>query len=179
MGQISRRLRALAAGGAVLGLGAVVTLAAWSDVQTFEGSFQAGSFGILGSADGQNWSNNTDTPLELTFDGSDNLVPGTAVYAGYHLKNIGTIPAHITYSVAAQGALTLDNGLTYQVVRTAAPVACDATAVAGGEAVTAGEEFTLGVEASESYCLEVTLSGDYGEDLAESGAVTWTFDAVQ
>ncbi|EEW51156.1 Tat pathway signal sequence domain protein [Corynebacterium efficiens YS-314] len=178
MGQISRRLRAGAAGGAVLGLGAVVTLAAWSDVQTFEGSFQAGSFGILGSADGVTWSNNTDTPLELTFAGSDNLVPGTAVYAGYHLKNIGTIPAHITYSVTAQGALTLDTDLTYQLVRTAGPL-CDATAVAGGTAVTAGEEFTLGAEATQAYCLEVTLSGDYGEDLAESSAVTWRFDAVQ
>lgn len=178
MGQISRRLRAVAAGGAVLGLGAVMTLAAWSDVQTFEGSFRAGSFGILGSTDGVNWTNNTDTPLELTFAGSDNLVPGTAVYAGYHLKNIGTIPAHITYSVTEQGALNLGTDLTYQLVRTAGP-ACDATAVTGGMAVNSGEEFTLGVEATQSYCLEVTLSGDYGENLAESGAVTWRFDAAQ
>ena len=112
----------------------------------------------------------------MMIDGSLMLDTGRRVTVT--LKNIGTIPAHITYSVTEQGALTLGTDLTYQLVRTAGP-ACDATAVTGGMAVNSGEEFTLGVEATQSYCLEVTLSGDYGENLAESGAVTWRFDAAQ
>lgn len=62
MGQRSRQLRALAAGGAVLGIGATMTLAAWSDVEIFEGTFQAGTFDIQGSADGIAWASHARYP---------------------------------------------------------------------------------------------------------------------
>lgn len=178
MGQTSRRLRALAAGGAVLGIGATMTLAAWSDVEIFEGTFQAGSFGLEGSADGIVWDNHTDTPLGLAFTGSDNLVPGVAVYEKYHLKNIGTIPTPVTYSAATQGALDLDTDLIYRLVSSEAE-SCDAEAMETGNEIAAGAEFTLEVGATQSYCIEVELADSYDETQAEQGRLIWTFDAVQ
>lgn len=178
MGQRSRQLRALAAGGAVLGIGATMTLAAWSDVEIFEGAFQAGSFDIQGSSDGLTWASHAETPLRLSFAGSDNLVPGAAVYEEYYLRNIGTIAAPITYSAAAQGALDLGSDLTYRLAIVDAG-GCDADALAAGTTIAAGEEFTLAVDATQPLCVEVRLADSYGETLAEQGRLVWTFDAVQ
>ena len=178
MGQRSRQLRALAAGGAVLGIGATMTLAAWSDVEIFEGTFQAGTFDIQGSADGIAWASHADTPLRLSFTGSDNLVPGVAVYEEFHLRNIGTIPAPVTYSAVAQGDLDLEADLTYRLSAVDAG-GCDAGTLAAGTAIAEGEEFILAVDATQPLCIEVQLADSYGATLAEQGRVVWTFDAVQ
>ena len=50
--QKSRKVKALLAGGLVLGVGAAVTLASWTDQEWTEGLFGAGSFNIEGSLDG-------------------------------------------------------------------------------------------------------------------------------
>ena len=48
----SRKVRAILAGGLVLGLGAAVTLAAWNDSEFAKGTFTSGSLNIQGSVDG-------------------------------------------------------------------------------------------------------------------------------
>ncbi|SFH86076.1 hypothetical protein E3O11_09355 [Cryobacterium levicorallinum] len=46
----NRRIRAVLAGGLVLGLGAAVTLAAWNDSEFARGSFAASGFNLVGSS---------------------------------------------------------------------------------------------------------------------------------
>ena len=45
----SRRVKAVLAGGMVLGIGAAITLAAWNDSEFATGTFSAGHFGIEGA----------------------------------------------------------------------------------------------------------------------------------
>lgn len=52
------KARALLAGGLVLGVGAAVTLAAWTDNEWVRGVFGTGTFGIEGSTDGSAFSDN-------------------------------------------------------------------------------------------------------------------------
>ncbi|GAA3511755.1 SipW-dependent-type signal peptide-containing protein [Dietzia aurantiaca] len=51
-----RKRKAILAGGVVLGLGAAVTLAAWSDDVFADGFFNTGTFELEGSADGVAWA---------------------------------------------------------------------------------------------------------------------------
>lgn len=81
--------RALLAGGMVLGIGAAVTLAAWTDSEFAEGLFTAGSFNLEGSDDGVAYAEH-DTEagaLQLSFSGLfDNLAPGDTAYAAHWLR---------------------------------------------------------------------------------------------
>src|SRR5690606_31735774 len=52
----SRMIRALLAGGLVLGVGTAVTLAAWNDSEFASGTFRAGTFDLEGSTDGTTFS---------------------------------------------------------------------------------------------------------------------------
>lgn len=122
----SRKVRAIAAGGAVLGLGAVVTLAAWSDSEFAEGIFGTGTFGIEAStADGEYGEHATEgEALQLAFPldegGEDSVVTlqapaltdtfgdtlstevlynGTALAAGETFELTGQTPAELTVNV--------------------------------------------------------------------------------
>lgn len=181
MSQKSRKIRAIAAGGAVLGVGAAITLAAWSDSELADGLFGAGSFDIEGSADGVSWDSHSDTPLNLAFGGegvADNLSPGVPVYNEYHLQNSGSVPAYISYSATAQGALDLGADISYGMVSTTAET-CDADGFAAGNAVPAESEFTLAPQEARSYCFQVTLEDGYAETAGEEGGILWTFNASQ
>ncbi|WP_255808456.1 SipW-dependent-type signal peptide-containing protein [Leucobacter aridicollis] len=63
------KARALLAGGLVLGVGAAVTLAAWTDNEWVRGVFGTGTFGIEGSKDGSVFSDNPTSgdPAQLSF----------------------------------------------------------------------------------------------------------------
>src|SRR5690606_23874046 len=52
----SRKVRALLAGGVVLGIGAAATLAAWNDSEYAGATFTAGSFNLEGAVDGADGS---------------------------------------------------------------------------------------------------------------------------
>ncbi|QCR19778.1 SipW-dependent-type signal peptide-containing protein [Agrococcus sp. SGAir0287] len=56
------RLRAVLAGGLVLGVGATATLAAWNDSEHASGTVTAGSFGIVGSTNGTTFTENPSAP---------------------------------------------------------------------------------------------------------------------
>ena len=51
-----RKIRAVLAAGLVLGIGAVVTLAAWNDSEYATGTFAAGTFNLEGSTDGTTYA---------------------------------------------------------------------------------------------------------------------------
>lgn len=183
MSQKSRKIRAIAAGGAVLGVGAAITLAAWSDSELADGLFGAGSFDIEGSATGadDDWASHTDSPLRLAFGGTDvaeNLAPGVSVYEEYHLRNAGTVDAYISYDAATPGALDLGTDISYGMVSTTAET-CDEAAFEAGTPVEAGSEFILAPETGDSYCFQVTLADNYGNTAGESGTIAWTFNANQ
>lgn len=183
MSQKSRKIRAIAAGGAVLGVGAAITLAAWSDNEFAQGSFGAGSFDIQGSATGAegDWASHTtsDAALQLAFgeDGAAaNLAPGVPVYNQYHLRNAGTVPAHISYGATTTGALDLDTDISYGMVTADT---CDAEGFAAGTPVEAGTEFTLAPNTRDSYCFQVVLQDGYDAAAAEAGNIVWAFEANQ
>ena len=59
----SRMIRAVLAGGLVLGVGAAVTLAAWNDSEFVTGTFTAGTFNLEGSTtNGTTFSDHATTP---------------------------------------------------------------------------------------------------------------------
>nr|WP_269212007.1 SipW-dependent-type signal peptide-containing protein [Zhihengliuella flava] len=77
------------AGGLVLGVGAAVTLAAWTDSEFAEGLFTAGSYNLEGSDDGVTYADQdtADGALSLSFSTLfDNLTPGDTTYASYWLR---------------------------------------------------------------------------------------------
>jgi len=72
----SRMIRAILAGGLVLGVGAAVTLAAWNDSEFVTGTFTAGTFNLEGSTtNGTTFTDHATSPGgALTF-----TVPATAL----------------------------------------------------------------------------------------------------
>src|SRR5690625_7957040 len=87
----SKKFKALLAGGLVLGVGAAVTLAAWTDQEWAEGLFTTGSFNIESSIDGATFDDN-DTQdgaavLEFDLTGADNMAPDETVAAPLDRKS--------------------------------------------------------------------------------------------
>lgn len=114
----SRRIRAILAGGLVLGLGAAVTLAAWNDSEFASGSFAAGTFDLEGSAtNGTTFTEHASlgSPVALTF-AATNVSPGTSYYAPFAVRLAANTSYDATVTMtnaASSGSLA---GLTYKVL---------------------------------------------------------------
>ena len=188
-----RKVRALLAGGLVLGVGAAVTLAAWTDQEWATGEFGAGSFNVQGSTDGTTFEDHTsaDGAAALTFDlpAAENLTPGDAVAAPFVLR----LDAETSYGAtveltdAAGSGVNADN-LTYGIVSVTGECTAEATgteivpagtalgATAGAATfdLAAGTEGAVGEEVT--LCFQVTA----GDDLVqgELGTGTWGFTAT-
>ena len=83
-----RKRRAMLAGGLVLGVGATMTLAAWTDDEFAKGIFNTTSFGIEGSTDGSAWDDHTPeaNAATMTFTGGNAMSPNTTVYSRYAIR---------------------------------------------------------------------------------------------
>lgn len=131
--QKSRKVKALLAGGLVLGVGAAVTLAAWTDQEWVKGTFSAGNFNVEGSTDGSTFAEHesVDKAASLSFQlNPTNLTPGDIVAAPFVLRNAAgsTYPAEIRLSSGtATGTATAN--LSYKIVEVADAAACTANAV--------------------------------------------------
>jgi predicted ribosomally synthesized peptide with SipW-like signal peptide len=189
-----RKVRALLAGGVVLGVGAAVTLAAWTDQEWATGTFAAGSFNIEGSTDGTAFTDHTseDGAAVLDFQiGADNLSPTDIVAAPFVLRT----DAETSYSATV--ALTSASGdgdaagdLTYGIVQVADVGACtpEATgtqivpAQTGLDSIAGAAEFALeagtggAAGAPVTLCLQVTAGEDL--DQGETGTALWEFTAT-
>ena len=142
-----RKVAAILAGGLVLGVGAGVTLAAWSDSEFATGTFTSGTFDLEGSTDGTNFSNHTSSAGAAALSFSvplNNLAPGNAVYAPLSVRlAAGTTSAAAlklssieTTDVSGTNSLNL----SYAVYKLAsATTTCDATNVALAGAAIASE----------------------------------------
>lgn len=77
-----RKVAAVLAGGLVLGVGAAVTMAAWTDSQYATATFTSGTFALESSVDGNNWKNHTVNTPALISMGTSAMSPGTSGF-GY------------------------------------------------------------------------------------------------
>lgn len=194
----NRRIKALLAGGLVFGVGATATVAAWTDSETADGSFNAGTFDIELSIDGQWTSTN-----EMTFDTAP-MFPGSKVYAPVFVRTSPdtTIGGDLTVKGNGIGSPNaMGNALVYRAVtRTLTPeevggftcgagsFTASATYAFGGASgtvglkspITSANEPTLEAVGGsvQAYCFEVSLPNDASSDAQGlSASHTWTFDA--
>ncbi len=186
----SRMVRAILAGGLVLGIGAAVTLAAWNDSEYVTGSFQAGRFNLEGSTTNGTTFTEHATPGTagtLTFTlNPTTLSPGDVVYAPFAVRLDATTTNNANVTLAATTTGTVTN-LTYELI---APTAFGCTSTTTGTSIvpaltpvsTAAPTgtFTLTHGASVAgpavnLCFKVT-AGTVAQ--GQTGTVTWQFLAT-
>lgn len=167
----SRRLRAVLAGGLVLGIGVAATLAAWNDSEYGAASFTAGRFDIVGAVDGATFSSHATTGAAATLNfvlAPTAMAPGNSTYALFSVKTANpSVAGMLQLTAGTPGGTGLATYLTYGV-RTIAGTTCNSTTyaagtvvVADGSALTAGGSTTQVVTANGAaqvnYCFAVTL----------------------
>ncbi|WP_221586221.1 SipW-dependent-type signal peptide-containing protein [Microbacterium sp. G2-8] len=179
--QRRRKLLAITAGGLVLGVGAAVTLAAWTDTEVAVGDFAAGQFALESSTNGTTFTDTTppENALTLSFDElAQNLSPddqASAVYA-VPLDQASSYQATVAGSVSATGSAADNLTYTVQQVTDIAGGTTVGGALVTGEAVTAGTThegmFTLDA-LDEIVYLKVSVSADSDLGQGETASVTW------
>jgi predicted ribosomally synthesized peptide with SipW-like signal peptide len=187
-----RKVRAILAGGLVLGIGAAVTLAAWSDSEFATGSFGAGHFNMQGSLNGTAFSDHpVGTPAQLAFP-LDKLSPTETVAAPYVLRlDKDTTNDATVQVVSANGEGSAEAKLSYGIVQVDSYGACSPTAtgtqlVQAGtalDAVTDALTFELRKPAPEAapgdpgadvfLCIQVKAASDLDQNTTAVG--TWGF----
>lgn len=193
----SRKVKAILAGGLVLGLGAAITLAVWNDSEFVTGAFGAGHFNVQGSADGTTFADHTPigSAATLSFStGFNNLSPSQTVASPYvlHLDKDTTTGATVSVnSATATGAAASE--LTYKIVEVATVAGCTPVATGTSTIVPAGtalnsvasavpftlaKSTTLGTDpgADVFLCIQVTSSTTLVQDTSAVG--TWQFLAT-
>ncbi|MCC4247397.1 MULTISPECIES: SipW-dependent-type signal peptide-containing protein [Microbacterium] len=160
---LRRRIFAVAAGGAALGVGVAATLAAWTDTEWVFGGDGTGGPGVGTSTfaieqnteapafDEAAWTDAPDNPggeMVFTADGilGTELSPGVSVYAPVALRTTSTSIAgsvELQAATPADGITTADPGgllfaaLDVRVATSATPFTCDSDAFTGGATVIA------------------------------------------
>ena len=194
----STRVKAILAGGLVLGLGAAVTLAAWTDQEFATGTFTAGKFNLVGSTDGTTFTDHASTdpgvPAALAFSTNfNNLSPTTTVAAPYvlHLDATTTIAGTGTVVTGTGSGAALTH-LTYKVVQVASVAACTpaatgsatiAPSTAFGASIVGGTNYTLAAGdgtttpgADVFLCIQVTSDATLPQ--GSTATATWQFSAT-
>lgn len=186
----SKKVRAVLAGGLVLGVGAAITLANWNDSEFAFGEFSSGDFNLEGSTDGSAYAEHPSTaaaPLSFSVDAS-NLSPGDSVSAPFAVR----LDAGTTYGadllVQAAGTQGSVAGLTYRLTVQSA-FGCDPEQ-AGDVLVPSGTALGSGAS-GQPLTLEAGTGGDAGAPVnvcftvsagsalaqGQSGTATWEFAA--
>lgn len=167
----SRRIRAVLAGGLVLGIGSAVTLAAWNDSEYGAASFTAGRFDIVGATDGTTFSNHASSAAAATLSfvvAPTAMAPGTTTYALFSVKTANpSVAGTVQVTAGTPGGTGLASYLTYGM-KTITGTTCNlanytggTTVVADGSALTVSGTGTQAVAANGgaqvNYCIAVTL----------------------
>ncbi|MGU3432441.1 SipW-dependent-type signal peptide-containing protein [Actinomycetes bacterium M1A6_2h] len=199
-----RKIRALLAGGLVLGIGAAVTLAAWTDNVFGTATFTAENWNVQGdfSAAGSGvWDEYDTVGTAGIFNYTANfnaLSPGTTVYAPVALRvgsatgAGGAYAANVTLNGATPTTGPLTQYLTYTVVSGISASACTAQTITGGTTVVAAGS-PLGTNSAANaislpaagtavpLCFAVSLPSTVTAAQAAgktTGNVTWQFAAT-
>ncbi|PDQ35725.1 MAG: hypothetical protein B5766_04515 [Candidatus Lumbricidophila eiseniae] len=182
-----RKMFAFLAGGLVLGLGAVATLAAWNDSEYATGTFTTGAgIDLQGSTNGTTFSSETSSPgRTLNFQvNADRLTPGAVVYAPFALRLSATsaYQADITVSSSATGAIA--PSLSYRVWSVNS-FGCPATPPTGTPLVatrsvseTASVALTRLTAVSTPVNLCIAVEAASTLTTSQTGSVTWSFVAT-
>ncbi|NKW17154.1 hypothetical protein GS940_02710 [Rhodococcus hoagii] len=156
-----RRTRAVASLGIVLGLGAIGTLAAWSDTATAtSGVFSTGSINLKLNGDDGNPTAYSFATLTKT-----NMLPNASVAATLPVQNTGTVPfSYAMYAAATSSPLapylkvTVSTGTSNGTVCSGGEaIATSVPLVSGGTANLVSTARTVGGGASETLCFQVAL----------------------
>jgi len=177
----NRKVRAVMAGGVVLGIGAAVTLAAWNDSEFAQGIFTTGQFNLEGSIDGAAFDDNDTeaSAAEMTFS-AENMVPGETTYAPFWVRLDaattvdGTIAADTGLSlVSADNEGSEDNteALSYNVYQIPADATCEAAAADGATAIAAADTLSTS-DIGPATTIELAA----GDEEAPGGAVQLCFE---
>jgi predicted ribosomally synthesized peptide with SipW-like signal peptide len=175
--QWGTKAKAILAGGLVLGVGAAITLAAWTDTEWATGNFSTGQFGIEGSLDASTWASNPTSPgATLMFSAATptDLTPGDVVYEGYAIR------LEQNSTKAASVAITQSNASaiagTTAVIHSATSTDCDAEEFDDGAAIAS---FNLNAKADVQYvCIQVTAGSQATLSKGATGSFSWTFTAT-
>lgn len=162
-----KKARAIMASGLVLGVGAAVTLAAWSDTVWGEGTFgtEGNAFNIQGSFDGgANWKeyvSSTGTgdngPGTMSFaQNANSLIPGVPVYQLVGLHEVeGNLGAKIDLK-----RTNADTSVLKDVVKVAvADAGTGKTAPACGAGTAFGAPVAIGDPAGQTLSTEIAAEG--------------------
>ncbi|GAA4476520.1 hypothetical protein GCM10023190_14180 [Enteractinococcus fodinae] len=176
----SKKAKALLAGGLVLGVGAVVTFASWTDQEWANASFSSSDFVLESSTNGEDFKSHpgNDAILDFDLDIAKNLAPGQELIAPFALR-LSADTGHD--AVVTMGAPSDDDyikGLDYRLAKAGADGQCDPglefkPASAAGFKLHAGDGNAAGD--AEVLCFHVSAS----ETLEKGKTVnpTWTFTA--
>ncbi|WP_423183036.1 SipW-dependent-type signal peptide-containing protein [Arthrobacter sp. NyZ413] len=185
------RVRAVLAGGLVLGVGSTLTLAAWNDSEFATGTFTASSFQIESSINaGGTWQAHPTSGAAATmaFDPAG-MSPTSVNYAPIWIR---TTAGSLSGTLALQGATTSGNAslaaaLDYRVVRYASG-ACDSSQFTAGASYIAGSSAskvplgTVGAATAVAansanptqLCFEITMKASADNALQGTNVgVTW------
>lgn len=162
-----KKARAIMASGLVLGVGAAVTLAAWSDTVWGAGTFgtEGNAFNIKGSFDGgASWNEHvsstgsgTDAPGAMSFAQNANaLIPGVPVYQLVGLHEVeGNLGADIVLK-----RTNVDTSDLRDVVKVAvADAGTGKTAPACGSGAPFGAPVAIGNPAGQTLSTEIAADG--------------------
>lgn len=196
----SRRTRALLAGGAVLGLGAVATLAAWSDDVWVTSAFSTSPFQVEASVDGDEWKDfdSTEDAGELRFpvDATAAMTPGQTVYAPLLMKvSVGDSDADVRLTDNPSGpsdgssnenffnalSLELYDAIDCSALGTAGDPLLKYSSLGGSAPVATDPLLTLDKTGTpETLCFKITLDPDAGPEVAggSTGRLVWKLTAT-
>jgi len=172
-----KKVLAILASGAVLGVGAAITLAAWNDSEFATGTFTAGSFNLEGSTNGNDFDDHNvdagDAAATISFVANpDELSPGDVVYAPFSLQLSGDYNATlVSEDPVGTGDFATGGKLTFAAVETS-EFGCNATSFGTGTAV----PDTINTGETIHLCLQVTATGTIEQ--GDAGTVTWEWAAT-
>ncbi len=186
----SRMIRAILAGGLVLGVGAAVTLAAWNDSEFVTGTFTAGSFNLEGStSDGTTFTDHAASPGgSLTFtvpatalSPTDNVSAPFAVRLAADTTNGADV--ELTTGTPTGTVTDLTYTLTIHSAWGCAPGTVTSTPIAGSALNAGTTSFALDAGAPTTdpgapvyLCFTVTAGA--GLVQGQTGAAIWEFTAT-
>ncbi|MFM6974987.1 MAG: hypothetical protein ACKOXM_07680 [Agromyces sp.] len=119
-----QRARVIVAASSVLGVGAVVTLAAWTANTYLEGEVKTGTVtSVEYSFDGSAWatSSNSASPTKFVLSPTDfKLTPGDPAYIPFALRTSQTTDVALPLSISSvlKSATGTDTGVTYKLFTT-------------------------------------------------------------
>lgn len=188
------KVRALLAAASVLGLGTIVTLAAWNDSEFATGTFTAGTFDMEGASTdiagapvfSEHDTLGTAAELQFVLDAT-NLSPGASVSAPYAVRLTTGTTSDATVDLTAAGSTGVVTNLTYSIAEANSWGCSDlgTDLVPAGtpiDSVPASTGFTLTQGATGSpgapqyLCFTVTAGPEL--DSGQTGTMSWQFLAT-